>query len=62
MRRRRNPLVATPLPSLAADACRLLILAYKSGHQHVDWNDVQEALAKALEAFGLPASYIEDER
>ncbi len=43
----------TPQPGHAAEACRLLIRAYAVDPQHVDWSDVQDALAEALAAFGL---------
>jgi hypothetical protein len=59
MRNNRKALLRTPTPSLAADACRLLILAYKDGHEHVDWSDVQQALDKALQAFDLPPEFVE---
>jgi hypothetical protein len=38
----------------AADACRILVRAYRHDHEDVDWNDVGSALALALVAFGLP--------
>lgn len=43
----------------AADACRILIRAYLRDPEHVDWSDVQGALAHALLAFNLPEDYPE---
>jgi len=40
-------------PDHASQACRILIRAYAADPQHVDWADVQDALAEALAAFGL---------
>ncbi|PTE06617.1 hypothetical protein [Mesorhizobium helmanticense] len=40
-------------------ACRKLIAAYAENHEHVDWADIQDALAVALDAFGLPGTFIE---
>uniref|UniRef100_A0A8R1E7G4 ParB domain-containing protein n=1 Tax=Caenorhabditis japonica TaxID=281687 RepID=A0A8R1E7G4_CAEJA len=45
---RRNPLAVKPDPAHAAEACRILIGAYIEDPSHVDWNDVQEALGRAL--------------
>lgn len=50
----------TPDPTLAAESCCQLISAYLNDPDHVDWEDVQEALATALRAFNLPTSYIEE--
>lgn len=47
-------------PEAAAEAARILIRAYAQDPQDVDWNDVQQALERALEAFGLPETYPED--
>ncbi|EJE6497693.1 hypothetical protein LWQ05_004129 [Salmonella enterica] len=58
---RRNPLAVKPDPAHAAEACRILIGAYMEDPSHVDWNDVQEALGKALAAFQLPPDFIETE-
>lgn len=57
--RLREPLAIKPDPAKAADACRILIRAYLAEPEHVDWSDVQDALAKALQAFALPPDYVE---
>lgn len=48
-----DPLDVEPDPMKAARACRKLIRAYLRGFAQVDWEDVQDALADALDAFGL---------
>ncbi len=58
----RDPLDAAPNPVKAARACRKLIRAYLKDPEYVEWEDVQEALADALDAFGLDPDYIERER
>lgn len=52
-------LAHAPNPRLAALACRKLILAYVDNPEQVRWEDVQDALAVAIEAFGLPVNFIE---
>ena len=52
-------LAHAPNPWLAALACRKLILAYVDNHEQVRWEDVQDALVVAIEAFGLPVNFIE---
>ncbi|MGI2036254.1 hypothetical protein ACRQ1B_28165 [Rhizobium panacihumi] len=49
-----------PDPTKAAACCCQLIQAYLADPEHVDWNDVQTALDAALDAFGLPATFIEE--
>ncbi len=46
-------------PTHAEAACRILISAYATDPQHVDWADVQDALAEALAAFGLGPDCLE---
>jgi hypothetical protein len=58
---RLNPIGVEPDPAHAAEACRILIGAYIEDPSRVDWDDVQEALAKALAAFQLPPDFIETE-
>ncbi|TIT21044.1 MAG: hypothetical protein E5W70_18575 [Mesorhizobium sp.] len=53
-----SALAYSPDTRLAALACRKLIAAYAENHEHADWADIQE-LAVALEAFGLPGTFIE---
>lgn len=43
----------------ARRACRILVDAYASNPEYVDWSDVQASLAEALKAFGLPEDYPE---
>ncbi len=52
-------LAHAPIPRLAALACRKLIFAYVENPEQVRWEDIQDALAVAIEAFGLPANFIE---
>ncbi|TIP26211.1 MAG: hypothetical protein E5X67_21345 [Mesorhizobium sp.] len=57
-----DPLDATPNPTKAARCCRKLIRAYLENPEYVEWEDVQQALYDALDAFGLAPDYIEMER
>jgi len=43
----------------ARRACKILVEAYASNPEDVDWSDVQASLAEALNAFGLPEDYPE---
>lgn len=52
-------LANAPNPRLAALACRKLILAYVDNPEQIRWEDVQDALAVAIEAFDLPVNFIE---
>lgn len=47
-----------PDPHLAALACRRLIAAYIESEGSVKWEELDDACALAIQAFGLPANFI----
>lgn len=53
------PLAHASNPRLAALACRKLIMAYVDNREQVRWEDIQDALVVAVEAFGLPSNFID---
>ncbi|MGI2036346.1 hypothetical protein ACRQ1B_28625 [Rhizobium panacihumi] len=48
----------TPDPRLAGLACRKLIAAFIESEGSVKWEELEDACALAVEAFGLPADFI----